>query len=131
MLRTLPSKQVSRQSHSLNRLFSRVQADSNSAAAGLEAANERRFADAERFFKLVLKSEPDSASVWSNIGNVHLSLGHPVEALEDFTRAVSLAPEAPVPYLNRSLAHEQLGVDAERAGQRDQAEQEFAKAIQV
>ena len=80
---------------------------------------------------MVLKSEPDSASVWSNIGNVHLSQGHPTEALDNFTHAISLAPEAPVPYLNRSLAHEQLGVEAERAGRSDQAQQEYASAIQV
>ena len=99
--------------------------------SGLEAANERRFDDAERFFKMVLKAEPDSASVWSNIGNVHLSQGHPVEALDNFTHAISLAPEAPVPYLNRSLAHEQLGVEAERAGRSEQAYQEYVSAIEV
>ncbi|MEW5304103.1 MAG: hypothetical protein WDW36_006737 [Sanguina aurantia] len=39
--------------------------------------------------------------------------GRPVQAVDDYTHAISLAPTAPVPYLNRALALEQLGVDEE------------------
>lgn len=151
---------------------------------GLEAANERRFADAERFFQIVLKEDSNSASAWSNIGNVHLSRGRPIEALSDFSHAIELAPDvcgvslgnvhkavlqpglcmlvlvpdtgcadplsvhhaalpchvrdnvliswqAPVPYLNRALAKEQLGVDAEGAGSRAQAADFYKDAIHV
>ena len=37
----------------------------------------------------------------SNLGNVALSTGRTAEALKDFDKAISLAPKAPVPYLNR------------------------------
>ena len=57
------------------------------------AANAGRFADAERFFQIVLKDDQGSASAWSNLGNVHLSLGRPQEAIEELTKAVTLAPQ--------------------------------------
>ena len=57
------------------------------------AANAGRFADAERFFQIVLKSDEGSASAWSNLGNVHLSLDRPQEAIEELTKAVALAPQ--------------------------------------
>lgn len=57
------------------------------------AANEGRFEDAERFFQIELKEDPDSASAWSNVGNVHLSLDRPHEAIADFTKAITLAPD--------------------------------------
>lgn len=57
------------------------------------AANDGRFQDAERFFQIVLNEDQGSASAWSNIGNVHLSLGRPQEAIKEFTQAIALAPE--------------------------------------
>lgn len=78
--------------------------------AGLEAANERRWADAERLFKAFLVEEPDSASGLSNLANVELSTGRPQRALEHLDRAVELAPRAAVPRMNRALAKEALAV---------------------
>jgi len=80
--------------------------------AGLEAANEQRWADAERLFKTFLLEEPDSASGLSNLANVELSTGRPQQALEHFDRAVALAPGAAVPRMNRALAKEALAVAA-------------------
>lgn len=80
--------------------------------AGLRAATEGRWADAERLFQVVLAEEPELASVWSNIGNVHLEQGRLQDALRDYSRAVELAPKAPVPYVNRALAHESLALQA-------------------
>ena len=57
------------------------------------AANEGRFTDAESFFKIYLRSDGESASAWSNLGNVHLSLGRPLEAVDDFSTAIRLAPD--------------------------------------
>ena len=104
--------------------------------AGIRAATEGRWADAERLFQVVLAEEPELASVWSNIGNVHLEQGRLEDALRDYTRAVELAPkvcghlvsshrsttfirspeplQAPVPYVNRALAHESLALKAQR-----------------
>ena len=57
------------------------------------AANDGRFDDAERFFQIVLKADQESASAWSNLGNVHLSLGRPQDATQEFSKAIALAPE--------------------------------------
>ena len=86
--------------------------DVESAAlrAGLEAANDQRWADAERLFKAFLLEEPDSASGLSNLANVELSTGRPQQALEHLDRAVGLAPRAAVPRMNRALAKEALAV---------------------
>lgn len=62
-------------------------------AAGLRAATEGRLNDAERFFKIYLLDEPDSASGWSNLGNVHQQQGQAQQAVEDYSKAVALAPE--------------------------------------
>ena len=59
----------------------------------MQAATEQRWEEAERFFQIVLKDEPESASAYSNIGNVHLSQRRPEQAVEDFSRAIQLAPE--------------------------------------
>lgn len=60
---------------------------------GVQAATEQRWEEAERFFQIVLKEEPDSASAYSNMGNVHLSQRQPEQAVLDFSRAIELAPE--------------------------------------
>lgn len=65
---------------------------SSSCCAGVLAATEHRWDDAEKQFRIVLEHEPDSASAWSNLGNVHLSKGRPQEAYRDFTEAIRLAP---------------------------------------
>ena len=57
------------------------------------AANDGRFDDAERFFKIVLNDDQDSASAWSNLGNVHLSQGRPQDASQEFSKAIALAPQ--------------------------------------
>lgn len=84
--------------------------------AGLRAATEGRWADAERLFQVVLAEEPNLGSVWSNLGNVHLEQGRLELALRDYTRAVELAPKAPVPYVNRALAHESLALQGTKGG---------------
>lgn len=104
--------------------------ESATLRAGLNAANEGRLDAAERFFQTYLAQEdPQSASAYSNLGNVHLQQGNPQQALSDFTRAIELAPDAPVPHLNRSIAYEQLGVEEEKRGKASAAAELFAKAI--
>ena len=69
--------------------------------SGLRAATEGRLDEAERLFKLYLlqlqqQQPPDegaTASAWSNLGNVHQQQGRAALAVEDFTRAVQLAPQ--------------------------------------
>ena len=59
----------------------------------MQAATEQRWEEAERFFQIVLKEEPGSASAYSNLGNVHLSQRRPEQAVADFSRAIQLSPE--------------------------------------
>ena len=61
---------------------------------------------AEELFSNLIAQTPENASVWSNRGSVRLSLEKFNEAKEDFTKAIELAPYAPVPFLNRSIALE-------------------------
>lgn len=97
--------------------------------SGVLAATEHRWDDAEKQFRIVLSEDPNSASAWSNLGNVHLSKSRPNEAFSDFSEAIRLAPSAPVPYLNRALAEEQLGVDADEQGQHQLAQEQYAGAV--
>lgn len=96
---------------------------SDSLRAGLEAANERKWEAAERFFKIYLQETPEelSASGWSNLGNVELQLGKVGLAVEAYDKAVELSDSAAVPLLNRGLAYEELGVRAEKAGKHGEA----------
>lgn len=103
--------------------------DNPELKAGLEAATSGRFPEAEVIFGRLLSDDPSLASLWSNMGNVHLSMGRAAEAYEDFSRAISLAPSAPVPYLNRAIALEELGVHAEEAGQAGQARDRWQAAL--
>lgn len=43
---------------------------------------------------MVLNEDNASASAYSNLGNVHLQTGRAALALQDFSRAITLAPEA-------------------------------------
>ncbi|PRW60068.1 tetratricopeptide repeat [Chlorella sorokiniana] len=91
--------------------------ESSTLRAGLRAAVEGRLEDAERLFQVYLLNEdPQSASAHSNLGNVHQQQGKPELAVQDYSRAVELAPQAPVPYLNRAIAKETLGVQAAQRG---------------
>lgn len=57
----------------------------------------------------------------SNLGNVHQQQGDAAQAVRDYDRATQLAPDAPVPYLNRAIAKETLGVAAADGGDTDGA----------
>ena len=90
--------------------------ESDMLQAGLNAANDRNWDAAERFFQTYLKQEdPQSASGYSNLGNVHLQQGKVQQAIRDYNMALELAPASSVPLLNRGLAYEQLGVEKQEA----------------
>ncbi|XP_024534367.1 small glutamine-rich tetratricopeptide repeat-containing protein alpha-like isoform X1 [Selaginella moellendorffii] len=75
----------------------------------IRAAVSGDFDYAEALFSELLSEDDTNASVWSNRGNVRVSLKKYQQALEDYTKAVILAPGAPVPLLNRAIANEALG----------------------
>lgn len=55
--------------------------------------------------------------------------GRAAEAVEDYGRAIALAPDAPVPYLNRAIAREALGAEAEAAGDAARAQALWGAAL--
>jgi len=99
---------------------------------GVWAATQGQLSRAEKIFLSMLEEDSsslNSASTWSNLGNVHMSMGRTADAAQDYSRAIALAPDAPVPYLNRAIALEQLGVDIQEAGgQQEQARQRWQEA---
>ena len=102
--------------------------DSDLLQSGLQAANSRNWEAAERFFKAYLNQEdPTSASGYSNLGNVHLQMGKTSLAVEDYDKAVTFAPDAAVPIMNRGLAYEQLGVQKELSGDENGARELWKK----
>lgn len=72
----------------------------------LRAAVAGDLENAEAMFSALLQEDPESASVWSNRGSVRVSLQKFEQAADDFTRAIALAPDAPVPLLNRAISYE-------------------------
>lgn len=72
----------------------------------LRAAVVGDLENAENLFSELLVEDPNSASVWSNRGSVRVSLQKFELAAEDFSKAIALAPEAPVPFLNRAISYE-------------------------
>lgn len=72
----------------------------------LRAAVAGDLEKAEAMFSALLQEDPESASVWSNRGSVRVSLQKFEQAADDFTRAIALAPDAPVPFLNRAISYE-------------------------
>ena len=72
----------------------------------LRAAVAGDLEKAEAMFSALLQEDPESASVWSNRGSVRVSLQKFEQAADDFTRAIALAPDAPVPLLNRAISYE-------------------------
>ncbi|PNH11406.1 UDP-N-acetylglucosamine--peptide N-acetylglucosaminyltransferase [Tetrabaena socialis] len=91
--------------------------ESSEMREGLEAATSGQ----------LLKAEV--ASVWSNLGNVHMSQGRAKQALDDYSHAVALAPYAPVPYLNRAIALEELGLQLEAQGRAEEAGARWLEAL--
>eukprot|EP00897_Mesotaenium_endlicherianum_P001483 jgi/Mesen1/1362/ME000013S00852 len=83
--------------------------DSKALQDALRAAIAGDLGTAEALFTQLLAEEPHSASIWSNRGSVRLSMEKFEEATEDFGKAIALAPDASVPYLNRAIAFEALG----------------------
>lgn len=73
------------------------------------ATQAGEFEAAEEYWSQLLDYLPEEPALWSNRGNVRVSLNHLEAALEDYDRAIALAPDQPDPYLNRGAVREGLG----------------------
>jgi len=71
---------------------------------GLLFVQSGRLAEAEAAFSRLLESQPSYASAWSNRGQARMDQGKYKAAVSDFSTAIELAPEAPLPYANRGGA---------------------------
>jgi regulator of sirC expression with transglutaminase-like and TPR domain len=91
---------------SVSRRVSLKEVENPKLQEALRAAVAGDLETADAMFSELILEDPQSASVWSNRGSVRLSLRHYEEALSDLNRAVQLAPQAPVPLLNRAIALE-------------------------
>jgi len=68
---------------------------------GVVLDNEKKFDEAEAFYRRATKSAPEAAPVWNNFGNHWLARGRPEEACTAFTRVLAIDP-------NHANAHLQL-----------------------
>lgn len=73
-----------------------------------EASRLGNFQEAEQLWSELLIYLPNEAAIWSNRGNVRVSLNRLEEAIDDYNQAIALAPFEADPYLNRGAAMEGL-----------------------
>jgi tetratricopeptide (TPR) repeat protein len=71
-----------------------------------ELTNAGDFRSAERIWTELISLNDGNAAAWSNRGNCRVSQGRFTDALEDFDRAVALAPGEPDCHLGRGVALE-------------------------
>ena len=82
--------------------------ESADTRTALKAALNGDLKLAEAIFAKQTRNDPNDASSWSNLGNIHLQLEQYEEAARNFSAAHELAPSAPVPLLNRCIALQRL-----------------------
>ncbi|CAN8071984.1 unnamed protein product [Agarophyton chilense] len=73
-----------------------------------EYTNQMRFSDAEVLWSKIISLNENNAAAYSNRGNCRTSQAKFDEAIQDFTRAIELAPDEPDCYLGLGVALEGL-----------------------
>jgi len=73
-----------------------------------EYTNDMRYERAETIWTRIIGLNESNAAAWSNRGNCRTSQGRFADAIEDFDKAIALAPTEPDPYLGRGVAREGL-----------------------
>lgn len=73
-----------------------------------EFTNQMRFSDAEVLWSKIISMNESNAAAYSNRGNCRTSQAKFKEALDDFERAIQLAPEEPDSFLGKGVALEGL-----------------------
>lgn len=74
-----------------------------------EYTNQLRFSDAEVLWSKIISMNENNAAAYSNRGNCRTSQAKFEQAIEDFQRAIQLAPEEPDSFLGKGVALEGLG----------------------
>mmetsp|Transcript_6290 Transcript_6290/g.11205 ORF Transcript_6290/g.11205 Transcript_6290/m.11205 type:complete len:341 (-) Transcript_6290:2638-3660(-) len=75
-----------------------------------EYTNRFEFAQAEVIWTKLISMKPSNAAAYSNRGNCRTSQGKFDAAIEDFNKAIELAPKEPDPFLGKGVALEGLGL---------------------
>ncbi len=82
---------------------------------GLEHAQNDRPLDAKSCFERAIELNPNTASVYSNLGIVLSTLGENDAAIAAFERAIALQPGYKNAYLNLALTQQELGKNGSAA----------------
>ena len=76
------------------------------AQKAFQAAERGDLAQAEKYWTELIEDFPDNPAVWSNRGNIRVNENKLDEAIADFDRSITLAPQYSDSYLNRGIAYE-------------------------
>ena len=91
---------------------------------GMAFARQKDFERALIYYNKALETDPDSADVYYNIGNIFLKQGKLDEAMKHYTKALELVPDLPEAHLN-------LGNTFFKQGKLDEAIACYNKAIKL
>jgi len=91
-------------------------------ALGNAYAIGRRYSEAVREYRKVLKDYPEYKSAWNNLGSAYRALGRKSKALDAYNHAVKIDPLYALAYYN-------IGVVYDTAGQYDRALEYYATAF--
>ena len=78
-------------------------------ALGNALALNRRFGEAIREYRKVLRLYPESKAAWNNIGSVYRAMGKGGEALGAYRKAVALDPRYGLAYYNMGAVYDSQG----------------------
>ncbi|PYQ10546.1 MAG: hypothetical protein DMH00_10820 [Acidobacteria bacterium] len=92
-------------------------------ALGNAYAMQRRYADALREYRHILKLYPESKAAWNNIGSTYRAMGKPGNALGAFRKALQRDPRYALAYYN-------IGTVYDGEGYYDRALKNYALALQ-
>lgn len=100
------------------------QAAQPARALGYIAAQEKRYGDAEHWFREVVRIAPHDADSWFNLGYVLGENGQTAEAIRAFRQTVELRP-------NTDRAWYGMGLCLARSGAHDEAAKAFEEATRL
>jgi len=90
---------------------------------GRVAEKNRKWADAEVYYRQSISAYDDLAAAWNNLGVVMVQQQNYLEATNAFRRVADLLPQDPTPYEN-------LGITYQRAGYADDALRAYESSLE-
>jgi len=92
---------------------------------GYMASDEKRFDEAERYFKRVIETNPQSSMAYSSLGYVYFEMKRYDQAILHFRKAIQLNPNNAGAHNNLGYTYAELGINL------GEAISECRKAIQL